>query len=395
MSDEVSSPSSSSEIKTGRSADLAAGGFKEMPAAPERKERDFATAREAGKDLSLQRQVDNWGQPKEHETVPVEYRDGRGNKAPANEAITLERAAADRKAWTEAQESQAELGAAVEFERDISLNRFAEGLDANPETDARQPQLEQQPQIEQPATPGLDPRVAELLQHKQVREHLEAENAKTTAVQTEYSRAVANAYKSSLAIVGNAFPELQHKSNEQIVETLRQMQVSNPKRFERAYTALQGAAQVETAMIADQKRQIEHHEKWAAEQDQVFERSIRDRTPQQRAAIGEETIRAAAEMGVSKPQLIDALRQNPVLRSAVMQRFFVELAEARIAKREGAKALKAVPVVPPVVRPGVRSAVASPGQASLDALNKKLSGAKTQESQLRAAAEILANRRKR
>jgi hypothetical protein len=393
----TAAPSASSEPATGRVAENAAAGFREMPPnqPPARKEKEFSTAREAGADLANRRAVDTWGQPKV-ETVPVEYRTPKGDKAPANAAISLERAADDLKAWRDAQENQVELGAAVEFDRDVDLNRFAEGLGANPEAQPNQPQLEQQPQIEQAATPGVDPRVSEALKHPQVREAIQAEVTKAQETQTQYSKAVQNAYNASLVFFGHAYPEFQNMTAEQVVPAMQQLAQTNPQRFQQAVGALQAAAKVETAMIADQKRQHEVHNKWLNEQNQIFERSIANRTPQQRAAIGQETVAYAAELGVNKATLIDALQKNPVLRSAVIQRMIVDAVEARLARKEVAKQRAKAAPVPHVQKPGNSgNRGIERGQADLAALNKRISDSRTVDGSLRAAAALLSAKRNR
>jgi hypothetical protein len=389
MSDEAPSTSGGSEPLTGRQADNAAGGFKEMPAntAPERKEKEITT-REAAAELAASRGETT------SEPDPVFYSNGKGGRAPANEAISLERAQQDRAAWIKAQSDNAEVESMLQFDNAVSQHHQDEGLD--PATaqvpEPNTPQLDSEPTVD-----GLHPEVAKAIKLPQVRQHLEAEQAKVAQAESQYAAATKRSYTAGLATIAVAFPEFQNRTADQIIATMRQMEHANPQRYAQALNALNKMADTEKALIANEQRQqhaqrqqFEHH---ARTEDAKFERMV-PRTPQQKAAVGKELVAYAAELGISQNQLAHALQTNPVLRTAAFQKVISDAVEARLAKKAVAAYRNKAAPVPHVAKPGNGGGRIATTNADLASLNRTLNTAKTQNDALRAAAALLTARRK-
>jgi hypothetical protein len=241
MSDTESS--GSEPIRTGREADNFNAGLREMPAAPERKEKEI-TVRDAAEELASRRSETT------PDADPVFYTGKDGNRAPANEAITLKRAADDLAAWRKAQSDKAELHDAIDTERATDQLRRDEGI--TPE-EPNAPQLEQ-PQLEstEPSIPGLDPEVARMMKNPSVVKALEQEFEKVAAVQTEYGTAVQNAYNASLHFFAESYPEFRNLTADKVVEKMQHLAQTNPQRYQAAYNSLLQVAQVEKATIASQ-----------------------------------------------------------------------------------------------------------------------------------------------
>jgi hypothetical protein len=404
MSDEAPS-TSSSEIKTGREADSAAGGFREMPPnnpPPEKKEKEF-TAREAGEALASKRTAESWPPKNSAEADPVFYTQPNGERADPREAISLERAASDLAAWRAAQEDEAEKSAENEFAKTVDKLRKDEGLD--PETaqlpEPNQPQLEQSAINNEPSVPGLDAEVTKALSHPQIRQAIEEEMGKATQLQTQHTQQIELANHFAQAAFLEHYPDLQALPLDQVVPALRQMARTNPQRFKAAIATLERVGQAAAAQHHFQQQRAAAEkasfDRYAAEQDAAFERMRGNPTLPQKQAVATEMVSYAKELGVDRNTLVHLLQTNPIMRHSAFQKMIHDAVEARIAKREAAKYRDklAPPTLPHVNKPGNGSGRGvERGQADLAALSRALTGAKTQNDALKAGAALLAARRK-
>jgi hypothetical protein len=413
MNDTTSSgPASASDAQlTGRFADEAKHGYREMPAErtapkrPEREERTFETGRQAADELAKKRREQGHVPTAPRETGY--WNDDKSYVAPKNETVTLERAATDLAGSRFRDAVEKEITDRDFLARDIDKLRKDAGVPTDPtapvdpnqinphvfgDLQAQAPQIDPThlPQDLQPAPPGVDPDLHRAFQNPKIRNAVEQEFGKV-AQQVN----VANDF--AQAAFRSAFPELNNLRADQIVAHLNQLAKTNPARFRQAQSLLDNVAKAGNArqVVEQQRTQREQQEfqRFSQEQDRAFDKMVahRNYTPQQKAAMGQEAVAYAAEMGIDAGTLRHVMMTNPALRSAAFQKVMHDAIVGRMAAKSLAtlQQQQRAANIPPVARPGHSNTGVTRQTANLQTLNEKLN----QSGSAKDAAALLIARR--
>jgi hypothetical protein len=294
--------------------------------------------------------------PQEPEPTPREYRlqNGLGDKVPANQTITPEKAADDLTALRE-QELNAQTPDPAEVANAIDAAR-AEYLQQPAQPEAQQ-QPQEQPQ-QQPVDDGIDPEIRQALENPKVRAALEAEVASVEQARQQYVSATRTAAQLSAAALFSQFPELSSLTEAQLPIALQMIQRQDPAKaaaienaFQRTKGLWQASQAAEQQRAATQQRvQTEQTKAWIAQQDKAYDAAVND-TPEQRARLGAEAVAMLKEYGATDSEISAAWHSPGPFRSAVGQRILRDAAAHRLAQRGVADKISK-PVVP-VQRPGI------------------------------------------
>jgi hypothetical protein len=358
-----SGPASASDAQlTGRFAEEAKHGYQEMrPSAqsqkPQRTEREFSTGREAADELAKKRRKQGHNAP---DARPVQYIDDQGRKAPANETVTVGRAADDLKVSRTIDASAAELNDRDFLARDIDNLRAKAGVPTDPTAPVDPTQFDphlfgdlprQAPQIDpahlpqemQPAPPGVDPHLHRAFQDPKVREAVEKEinTSHTTArtAQQHYAENVVAAQEIALGSIYASFPEMVGvKTQPQMQELLNRLQYTDPARFQQATKMLQSFTRLhgERQNMERQKQNFERQNfaRDSAREDAAFNKAIAHVPAQQREAVAREAIVYAQSLGVDERTLTHLFNTNPIMRTSAMRQMMFDAAAGSLARKQ-------------------------------------------------------------
>jgi hypothetical protein len=275
-----------------------------------------------------------------------------GEKVPPNETISVERASEDltrqRAFEHEAQQPPPEdVAAAIDNVRAQATQQ--------PQPEA-QPDAQTHEQQAQPAD-GVDPEIAQALQNPKIRAALEAEVAQAEQA-AQYASLTRTAAQVSAASLFSFAPELASLPTEQLPHAMAAIAKVNPARaaeiqaqLQRTQALWEASRQAEAQRAATQQQQLKA---WAAQQDAIFEREVvakEGRENMQKITDG--VVAMAEEFGLSKQELAEAVKSNPIMRSAPWQRMMVSAAKYHMAQKEVVNKIDRS--APPVQRPGVAS----------------------------------------
>lgn len=391
---DAASATAASEPLTGRAAEWAAAGFKEMPdVRPHDNEEtgsDVASLREAG-----QRIARPSSQP-----IARAYVDAEGNPANANEAVTLERAARDYgdavKADNLINESRASDVAAAEVDaaRYVALaananNAQVYGIDLPELAQRVESALAQQgeisPETSQPqsksadtgseaqADSELDPELAKALRHPQVRQAIEQQLGEADRARQSYADAIGATMDVAKVAFFNQFPELAGLTEAQIPAALQYLSQTAPEKFARIRSTLSqleqlGAAQQhENQVQAMQAR--ESFKAYAKAEDARFDALVAGQSKQSLREAAAEIVTAAEEYGIDRAQLMHLFENEPIMRNAAFQKMMHDAAKYRLAQKAVSKAVPKA--VPQVQKPGVSRPAEPRGSDDVRALAAK------------------------
>lgn len=325
-------------------------------------------------------------------TAPIVrgYHDEKGEPAPANETVTLERAAHDlaesRKAEAEAMRD--EQAAQIRAEVDALRGDKPEGLD---EFEA-EPKPKAEKTDAKPAKEGdIDADLAKALDHPQVKEAIKAQFDESEKVRETYSQGVELAQLFARASFMGEFPDIAALPANQWEPALAMMAQQQPERFAKFNAALnrvnvlQQSAQYE----AQQKTARENAEfqSFAAQQDAEIDKLLEGESKASQKAITAEIIAGAKEAGLGDQEFLRLFATDRTMRSAPFQKMMVDAAKYRL-QQKGAKAA-ASKALPPVQRPGAAQPRGNSGTERL----RSLSSAFEKNPSLKNAAAKIAARR--
>lgn len=220
----------------------------------------------------------------------------------------------------------------------------------------------------------------------------EAIAERVTAADTqreEYATRVAETGTIAIAALASDFPELASLPLAQWELALRQMHAREPARFQQAIGRIQAVAQVEQArskIQADKTaRESAEFRTYAQAEDARFADMVKGE--RNMPAIEAEIVAMVKDHGADPREFFKAGTESKFLRSAAAQKILVDAAKYRMIMRLP----KAIPKrdVPPVQRPGHVGPRTNSRDASLTALNAKLS----KSGSLKDAQALLAARR--
>ena len=385
-----------SEPLTGRAAEWAAAGFKEMPETTKTQDNDetgsdVASLREAGKALAQQ----------SSEPVTRAYVDAEGKPADANEAITLERAARDYSNATKVESIVNDahaadvLAAEVDAARYVALSANANnaqvyGIDLPELAQRVETALAQQGETPAEADSGdanretpadnrtrtegeLDPELEKALRHPQVRQAIEQQLGEAEHVRQSYADAIGATMDVAKLSFFNQFPELAGLTEAQVPAALQYLSQAAPEKFARIrglLTQLEqlGAAQHHEKQVQEVQAR-ESFKAYARSEDARFDALVAGQSKESLREAAAEVVAAAEEYGIDKAELMALFESEPIMRNAAFQKMMHDAAKYRLAQKAVPKAVPKT--VPHVQSPGVSRSAEPRGSEDVRSLAAK------------------------
>lgn len=367
---------------TGAAFDLVNAGYAEMPDPDAEKERqsidsDNASLRDVADRLSDQ-------QPK---IVVRQYTDGEGRSAAANEAVTLARAARDYAGATAGDRQTAE---------DESSKVLAAEIDAlRAEVAANDPNAPEFYGFEQPQEGGgediaapsntskrqesrsgeLDPDLAQLMQHPQVRLALEEKVGEVERARQSYVDGLHGAMQVAQASFLSQFPELAGLAPERLSEALAQIAQQDPAKLARIQAIVASSEQLRARQNEEVQRAADATRRsflnYAKAEDARLETLLKDEAREVRQAVAQEILASAKASGIESDELQRLFDNEPLMRNATFQRMMYDAGKYRLMMK-ARDAVRAKPM-PQVQRPGMAASQGERVQHDLRNLSARLS----------------------
>jgi len=373
---DAASATAAPEPLTGRAAEWAAAGFKEMPEGRPKDNED------TGSDVaSLRRAGERIAQPTQ-QPVTRAYLDAEGKPADPNEAITLERAARDYSNAVNADTIIGEshtsdvVAAEVDAARYVALSANANnaqvyGIDLPDLTQRVESALAQQSEAspdanqpdaksaeaarETPADGELDPELEKALRHPQVRQAIEQQLGEAEHARRSYADAIGATMDVAKIAFFNQFPELAGLTEAQIPAALQYLSQTAPEKFLRIRNMLAQLEQLGTAQHREKQVEAiqarESFKAYAKTEDARFDALVAGQSKQSLREAAAEIVAAAGEYGIDRAQLMHLFESEPIMRNAAFQKMMHDAARYRLAQKAVSKA--APKTVPHVQKPGV------------------------------------------
>jgi hypothetical protein len=339
--------------------------------------------------------------------------DHAGEKMPAHETVSLEKAAEDLTNWRDGivhEREQQSNQLTAEVIDNLRANRL--NPDLQPQTpEAQQPDQTQQAQPEitpQPETPeaqapdGVDPEIAEALQKSpKLRAALEAEVTKVQQAQQSYINGLQqNAQVALMALLSDE-PALKGMNSDQLQGALSQLSHSDPARYVALKARLDNVGalwdQSQQVQRQLQERADQHYKaefaKFAVEQDKLLETMMPEmKDPAVARKVGEAAINTLRSSGISDQDLGKLLRGEATfsIRDARVQSLLIKAAkyDEAVAAQQQARQRP----IPNVQRPGISTDRNSGEDSNIASLRQR---AKATGSLRDAAALLTAERNSR
>lgn len=374
---------------TGAAFELANAGYQPMPDPEKESEREAI-----GSDSVSLREAAERRSDAPDEIVVRQYTDGNGKPVAPEEAITLDRAARDYASAASADklavenESSKTLAARVDAMRAEALALDSEaaefyGFEA-PAGKADTKAFENidpgnavgetpDPSGDAP-TDGLDPELAKVMNHPQVRQAIDEKVGEAERARESYLDGLAAATRTQVSFVSQ-FPELASIAPEHLPGALELMSRQDPQKFARVQASIATTEQLFAQQQQESWRQAEatrqNFLEFAKSEDARLETMLKGEPKATQHAVTEEIFASARASGVEPSELISLFNSEPLMRNAVFQRMMYDAGKYRLMiKARDAAAAKAVP---PVQRPGSARTPAERENADLRTLNAKLS----------------------
>lgn len=369
---------------TGAAYDLANAGYTPMKDPDEKGHReeigsDHASLREAAEQRA--------GAP---DSVAIrEYSDGNGKRVPANEAVTLARAAKDYAGVIAAEELIAEnesskkLAARIDTLRAEALANDPEAADFYgfelPENDDRNADAAQsEPASRNDAKPlsaELDPMLEKALQHPQVLQAIEERVGETEKARQSYRDGLTAATQLAQASFLNQFPELAAIAPEKLPGALELMSRQDPEKFSRVRSIVAASEQLLARQAHEARHQADTARRgflqFARSEDARLENMLKGEPPATQQAVVAEIMASARESGVEPAELNRLFATEPLMRNATFQRMMYDAGKYRLMMK--ARDAAVAKPVPPVQRPGMATTRGERDRADLRTLSTRLS----------------------
>lgn len=386
---------SETELATGKAAAEEMQGWKPLPEpAPEETKtysgdeglheaaRDLATVRDASPVEPIVRTYAWTG-------------DNEGGSVGSRESVTLERAAHDlseaHRQEADAQFQAAGANLAAEVDR---VRAWAAGT-PDPQQETQQsseiPQA-QSDELSQPPANGLSPKVAAALQDPEIRQAIESAIAPAEQARQQYLAGLTQAAEFATAgVLAKLQAKYPNITQEQIPAALQLLETQDPAlRAElkadanRAVALLQQHQQVQGQL--EHAKQAQHRE-YAKSQDEAFDKSVANESPEVVRAAAREIIDFAESHGIPKETMAQIWESDPVVRSSVFQRLMFDAAKYRLAQKSATANPASRSSIPPVQRPGVAQPRSGYRDGEIAALRAELKNS-TGMAAVRAAARL-------
>jgi hypothetical protein len=373
------------------------------PAAP--KEESFKSdvdgLRSAADELRKRRERPEPSITRQYETTAGEH---KGEPRPATESVTARRAASDLAQLRRGEAEMGELLASQEFQREVDADRaqaMQPDLQAQPAQPAQPTPADlYQPQPDVPAVAADDAELAKVLENPTIRGGIQAALDRAEAARQEYAQAAQQALQQVAMTSLAAVPELMGMNVDQARGALAVIAKQNPARYQEIASHLTRIEQVRQAMHhqqqaqrqqqqAAQQRAAQQTQTWMSQQDNAFESWAKTQpqseVKQVREAVADVLVR---QYGIDKGELAQLWNNNPLLRSAPVQRLLYDVTRYHMAQE--AMATHRVKPLPPVQRPGTVGDFGYVDNTGVAEKMREFAGNPTPKS---AAAALVARRR--
>lgn len=369
---------------SGAAYELAKAGFRPMPDAEIKDDEEVIGSDSA----SLRAAAEQRSGPPE-EIVARVYLDDKGKPAPADEAITLDRAARDYASVTAADkfvvenESSKALAARVDAMRAQAMAAdpyAAEFYGFEPPQDdvnSDRPGKAQSDPVEagNGDVDGLASEIEMALQHPQVRQAIEEKIGEAEKTRQDYRNGLAAATQIAQVSLVSQFPELASIAPENLPGALELMSRQDPVKFARVEALIATTEHMFAQQAQESRHQTElarqRFHGYAISEDARFETMLKGESKEARQAVTAEIFASARASGVEPAELTMLFNSEPLMRNAVFQRMMYDAGKYRLMLK--AKEAAAARPVPPVQRPGMARTAAEREDADLRTLNARLS----------------------
>jgi hypothetical protein len=369
---------------TGAAFDLANAGYSEMPDpgredAPLSIDSDSTSLREAADRRAI-------AQP---EVVVRQYTNSEGKPAAANESVTLARAARDYASATagdrqvaESESSEA-LAASIDALRAeaaandpeapefYGFERPEAGTERNEDTEG--PTNATKDQTKQSAE--LDPDIARLMSHPQVRLALEEKIGEVERARRSYADGLDAAMQIAQVSFVSQFPELAGLPPERLPEALAQIAQQDPAKLARIQAIVAGSEQLRVRQSEEARRTAEasrrQFQNYAKAEDARLETLLKEETRDVRQAVAHEIMSLAKASGIQPEELRRLFDSEPLMRNATFQRMMYDAGKYRLMMK--ARDAAVARSVPPVMRPGMAASRSESEQSDMRSLSARLS----------------------
>lgn len=369
---------------TGAAFDLANAGYTPMKDTDEKNDEG-----EIGSDSASLREAAEQRAVAPDSFVIREYSDGSGKPVPANEAVTLARAARDYAGAIAAEkliaenESSEALAARIDALRAEALANDPGAAEVYgfepPENEDRGADREQgEPPSKRHMTPSpteLDPAVEKALQHPQVRQAIEERVGDAEKARQSYRDGLAAATQLAQASFLGQFPELAAIAPENLPGTLELMARQDPAKFSRVKAMVATTEQLFAQQAHEARHQAESARqdflRFARSEDARLETMLKGEPPATQQAVMAEIMASARESGVEPSELNRLFATEPLMRNAIFQRMMYDAGKYRLMMK--ARDAAVAKPVPPVQRPGMATTRGERDRADLRTLSTRLS----------------------
>lgn len=369
---------------TGAAFDLANAGYSEMPDpgredAPLSIDSDSTSLREAADRRAI-------AQP---EVIVRQYTNSEGKPAAANESVTLARAARDYASATagdrqvaESESSEA-LAASIDALRAeaaandpeapefYGFERPEAGTERNEDTEG--PTNATKDQTKQSAE--LDPDIARLMSHPQVRLALEEKIGEVERARRSYADGLDAAMQIAQVSFVSQFPELAGLPPERLPEALAQIAQQDPAKLARIQAIVAGSEQLRVRQSEEARRTAEasrrQFQNYAKAEDARLETLLKEETRDVRQAVAHEIMSLAKASGIEPEELRRLFDSEPLMRNATFQRMMYDAGKYRLMMK--ARDAAVARSVPPVMRPGMAASRSESEQSDMRSLSARLS----------------------
>lgn len=369
---------------TGAAFDLANAGYSEMPDpgredAPLSIDSDSTSLREAADRRAI-------AQP---EVIVRQYTNSEGKPAAANESVTLARAARDYASATagdrqvaESESSEA-LAASIDALRAeaaandpeapefYGFERPEAGTERNEDTEG--PTNATKDQTKQSAE--LDPDIARLMSHPQVRLALEEKIGEVERARRSYADGLDAAMQIAQVSFVSQFPELAGLPPERLPEALAQIAQQDPAKLARIQAIVAGSEQLRVRQSEEARRTAEasrrQFQNYAKAEDARLETLLKEETRDVRQAVAHEIMSLAKASGIQPEELRRLFDSEPLMRNATFQRMMYDAGKYRLMMK--ARDAAVARSVPPVMRPGMAASRSESEQSDMRSLSARLS----------------------
>ena len=319
-----------------------------------------------------------------------EYLDRDGRKAPANEAISLARAARDYSGALATEKLVVESETAKTLAGRVDALR-AEALAHDPgaaefygfelpEDAAGEAEPEGAERVgadsrSDGAAEGLAPEVEKALQHPQIRQALEEQIAEVERARQEYLAGLSAATQVAQMSFLGQFPELANTAPDQLPAALEQMSRQDPTKFAHVQALVATGQQLLVEQQQEGWRQMEiaqrNFQNYARSDDTRFATMLKGESRETQRAVALEIAASARASGIETNELVRLFNSEPLMRNAVFQRMMYDAGKYRLMMK--ARDAAVTKQVPPVQRPGAAQTRAEREGAELRTLSARLS----------------------